>query len=63
MRIEHSDEGTLAFTDEAAMSFMALTTDRLNAALVEQGSTPLTRTLPRRPMMVKKECHVQAKKV
>ncbi len=27
------------------------------------GSTPLTRTLPRRPMIGKKECHVQAKKV
>ncbi|WP_235605141.1 hypothetical protein, partial [Rhodanobacter sp. FW104-R8] len=24
------------------------------------GSTPLTRTLLRRPIMVKKECHVQA---
>lgn len=27
------------------------------------GSTPLTRTLPRRPIIGKKECHVQAKKV
>ena len=30
---------------------------------ITQGSTPLTRTLPRRPMIGKKECHVQAKKV
>ena len=28
--------------------------------LVGSGSTPLTRTLPRRPMIGERECHVQA---
>jgi hypothetical protein len=37
LQIEHSDPDTLEFVDSAAMSFMALTINRLNEALVANG--------------------------
>jgi len=37
MHVVHEDEDTLEFVDDAAMSFMALTVHRLNAALTEGG--------------------------
>jgi hypothetical protein len=37
MRVIHEDHDTVEFCDDAAMSFMALTVHRLNAALKEGG--------------------------
>jgi hypothetical protein len=37
MRIEHSDDDTLGFLDEAGMAFMALTAHRLNSVLLDNG--------------------------
>lgn len=37
MKIEHSDSNTVDFLDDAGMSFMALTTHRLNEVLKRNG--------------------------
>lgn len=37
MRVVHEDKDTVEFVDDAAMTFMALTVHRLNAALKEGG--------------------------
>jgi hypothetical protein len=56
-------DGNPDLLDRLSQNKFGTPRDGFNVAEWVTGSTPLTRTLPRRLKMGQKECHVQAKKV